>query len=119
MGCGDLVVRSRLRVQRAPVSKPDSTEDSSCMGPVAHKIIRSGQTSSCWSGAEPDEEYDARDRNPTPRFREAPERGGSTHKVGFSKHQSRKDGASLAEQGFESGTLRISSRYITTKLPRS
>ncbi|GBN59056.1 hypothetical protein AVEN_33569-1 [Araneus ventricosus] len=29
-GCGDLVVRSRLRKRRAPGSKPDSTEDPPC-----------------------------------------------------------------------------------------
>ncbi|GBL88351.1 hypothetical protein AVEN_151242-1, partial [Araneus ventricosus] len=30
-GCGGLVVRSRLRSQRAPGSKPDSIEDPPCM----------------------------------------------------------------------------------------
>ncbi|GBN81358.1 hypothetical protein AVEN_263796-1, partial [Araneus ventricosus] len=33
--CGGLVVRSRLWGRRAPGSKPDSTEDPPCMGPVA------------------------------------------------------------------------------------
>ncbi|GBM29221.1 hypothetical protein AVEN_30252-1 [Araneus ventricosus] len=34
-GRGGLVVRSRLWGRRAPGSKPDSTEDPPCMGPVA------------------------------------------------------------------------------------
>ncbi|GBM81457.1 hypothetical protein AVEN_214213-1 [Araneus ventricosus] len=34
-GRGGLVVRYRLWGQRAPGSKPDSTEDPPCMGPVA------------------------------------------------------------------------------------
>ncbi|GBN23241.1 hypothetical protein AVEN_224013-1 [Araneus ventricosus] len=34
-GCGGLVVRSRLWGWRAPGSRPDSTEDPPCMGPVA------------------------------------------------------------------------------------
>ncbi|GBN68224.1 hypothetical protein AVEN_56125-1 [Araneus ventricosus] len=34
-GRGGLVVRSRLWGRRAPGSKPDSTEDLPCMGPVA------------------------------------------------------------------------------------
>ncbi|GBN65935.1 hypothetical protein AVEN_3720-1, partial [Araneus ventricosus] len=34
-GCGGVVVRSRLWGRRAPGSKPDSTEDPPCMGPVA------------------------------------------------------------------------------------
>ncbi|GBN70782.1 hypothetical protein AVEN_182913-1 [Araneus ventricosus] len=38
--------------RRAPVSKPDSTEDPPCMGPLARQITRSGQTSSHWRGVE-------------------------------------------------------------------
>ncbi|GBN82150.1 hypothetical protein AVEN_65092-1 [Araneus ventricosus] len=34
-GRGGLVVRSRLWGRRAPGSRPNSTEDPSCMGPVA------------------------------------------------------------------------------------
>ncbi|GBM32041.1 hypothetical protein AVEN_127380-1 [Araneus ventricosus] len=34
-GRGGLVVRSRLWGRRAPGSKPDSTDDPPCMGPVA------------------------------------------------------------------------------------
>ncbi|GBM02425.1 hypothetical protein AVEN_76477-1 [Araneus ventricosus] len=34
-GRGGLVVRSRLWGRRVPGSKPDSTEDPPCMGPVA------------------------------------------------------------------------------------
>ncbi|GBM07459.1 hypothetical protein AVEN_5263-1 [Araneus ventricosus] len=45
-----LVVRSRLWIRRAPGSKPDSTEDPTCVGPVARYVIRSGQTSSRWCG---------------------------------------------------------------------
>ncbi|GBN24942.1 hypothetical protein AVEN_96154-1 [Araneus ventricosus] len=44
-------VRSRLWDRRAPGSKPDSTEDPQCMGPVA-RYIRSGQMSSRWCGVE-------------------------------------------------------------------
>ncbi|GBN87709.1 hypothetical protein AVEN_131809-1 [Araneus ventricosus] len=51
-GRGDLVVRSRLWGRRAPGSRPDSTEDPPCMGPVARQIVRSGQTSSRWCGVE-------------------------------------------------------------------
>ncbi|GBM81272.1 hypothetical protein AVEN_84686-1 [Araneus ventricosus] len=47
-----LVVRSRLRGRIVPGSKPDSTADPLCMGPVARKIIRSDQTASRWCGAE-------------------------------------------------------------------
>ncbi|GBM78500.1 hypothetical protein AVEN_266025-1 [Araneus ventricosus] len=47
-GRGGLVVRSRLWGRRAPVSKPDSTNDSLCMGPA----VRSGQTPSRWCGVE-------------------------------------------------------------------
>ncbi|GBL88467.1 hypothetical protein AVEN_159064-1 [Araneus ventricosus] len=35
MGRGGLVVRSRLWGRRVPGSRPDSTEDPPCMGPVA------------------------------------------------------------------------------------
>ncbi|GBM20754.1 hypothetical protein AVEN_105976-1 [Araneus ventricosus] len=49
--CG-LVVRSRPRNRRVSGSKPDPTEDQPCMGPVARQIIRSGQKSSRWCGAE-------------------------------------------------------------------
>ncbi|GBM55200.1 hypothetical protein AVEN_182151-1 [Araneus ventricosus] len=35
VGRGGLVVRPRLWGRRAPGSKPDSTEDPPCMGPVA------------------------------------------------------------------------------------
>ncbi|GBM55569.1 hypothetical protein AVEN_74528-1 [Araneus ventricosus] len=38
-GRGGLVVRFRLKDQRVPGSKPDSTEDPPCMGPVARYII--------------------------------------------------------------------------------
>ncbi|GBL78005.1 hypothetical protein AVEN_143322-1 [Araneus ventricosus] len=41
-GRGGLVVRSRLRGGRIPGSKPDSTENTSCIGPVARKIIYRG-----------------------------------------------------------------------------
>ncbi|GBN24333.1 hypothetical protein AVEN_33968-1 [Araneus ventricosus] len=34
-GRGDLVVRSRLCERKVPVSRPDSTEDPPCMGPIA------------------------------------------------------------------------------------
>ncbi|GBN26961.1 hypothetical protein AVEN_239638-1 [Araneus ventricosus] len=51
-GRSGLVVRSRPRDRRVAGSKPDSTEDPLCMEPVARQIIRSGQTSSCWCGAE-------------------------------------------------------------------
>ncbi|GBN76408.1 hypothetical protein AVEN_170013-1, partial [Araneus ventricosus] len=34
LGRGSLVVRSRLWGRRVPGSKPDSTEDPPCMGPV-------------------------------------------------------------------------------------
>ncbi|GBN77308.1 hypothetical protein AVEN_204474-1, partial [Araneus ventricosus] len=47
LGCGGLVVRIRIAG-----SKLDSTEDPPCMGPVARKIIRSGQMPSRWCGAE-------------------------------------------------------------------
>ncbi|GBM04235.1 hypothetical protein AVEN_41045-1 [Araneus ventricosus] len=43
---------SRPRVRRVAGSKPDSTEDPPCMAPVARQIIRSGQTSYHWCGAE-------------------------------------------------------------------
>ncbi|GBN20699.1 hypothetical protein AVEN_31924-1 [Araneus ventricosus] len=46
-GRGGLVIRSRPRDCRA-----DSTGDPQCMVPVARQIIRSGQTSSLWCGAE-------------------------------------------------------------------
>ncbi|GBL81067.1 hypothetical protein AVEN_83142-1 [Araneus ventricosus] len=52
VGRGGLGVRSRLRGPRAPGSKPDSTENPSCFGPVACQIIRRGQTSSRWCGGE-------------------------------------------------------------------
>ncbi|GBN63120.1 hypothetical protein AVEN_260281-1 [Araneus ventricosus] len=45
-GRGRLVVRSRMWGRRVPGSKPDSTADPSCNGPVAHQIIRRGQKSS-------------------------------------------------------------------------
>ncbi|GBM18983.1 hypothetical protein AVEN_1598-1 [Araneus ventricosus] len=51
-GRGGLVLRSRPQHRRVAVSKPDATEDPPCIGPVARQIIRSGQTSSCWCGAE-------------------------------------------------------------------
>ncbi|GBN03503.1 hypothetical protein AVEN_116546-1 [Araneus ventricosus] len=35
LGRGGLVVRSRIWGRRVPGSRPDSTEDPSCMGPVA------------------------------------------------------------------------------------
>ncbi|GBO12034.1 hypothetical protein AVEN_241308-1 [Araneus ventricosus] len=35
-GFGGLVARSRLWGRRAPGSKPDSTEDPPCMGPLLH-----------------------------------------------------------------------------------
>ncbi|GBO20942.1 hypothetical protein AVEN_224428-1, partial [Araneus ventricosus] len=38
--------------RRAPVSKPDPTEDPPRMGPVARRIIHSDQTPSRWCGAE-------------------------------------------------------------------
>ncbi|GBM27156.1 hypothetical protein AVEN_207489-1 [Araneus ventricosus] len=41
-GRGGLVVRSRLWDQRVPGSRPDSTEDPSCIGPIARSIIRRG-----------------------------------------------------------------------------
>ncbi|GBO44340.1 hypothetical protein AVEN_244584-1, partial [Araneus ventricosus] len=46
------VVRSRLRVQRVPGLKPDSTEDPSCIAPVANLIIPMDQMSFRWCGAE-------------------------------------------------------------------
>ncbi|GBN19609.1 hypothetical protein AVEN_209225-3 [Araneus ventricosus] len=52
LGRGHLDVRSRLRGHGVPGSKPDSTEDPSCMGSVAHYIIRCGQASFRWLGAE-------------------------------------------------------------------
>ncbi|GBN69777.1 hypothetical protein AVEN_147249-1 [Araneus ventricosus] len=52
VGRGGLVLRSRPRDRRAAGSKPDSTEDSPCMGPAARQITRSGQTPSRWCGAE-------------------------------------------------------------------
>ncbi|GBO46038.1 hypothetical protein AVEN_165652-1, partial [Araneus ventricosus] len=51
-GPGGLAVRSRLWGQRAPGPKPDSTEGPLCMRPSARYIIRSGQTSPNWCGAE-------------------------------------------------------------------
>ncbi|GBN23594.1 hypothetical protein AVEN_50876-1 [Araneus ventricosus] len=42
VGRGGLGIRSRLRGGRAPGSKPDSTEEPSCCGPVACQIIRKG-----------------------------------------------------------------------------
>ncbi|GBM86837.1 hypothetical protein AVEN_225059-1 [Araneus ventricosus] len=41
-GGGGLVIRCLLWGLRAPGSKPDSTEDLQCIGPVARQIIRSG-----------------------------------------------------------------------------
>ncbi|GBM03515.1 hypothetical protein AVEN_95408-1 [Araneus ventricosus] len=49
---GGLVARPRPWGRRAPCSRPDSTEDPPCMGPVARQIIRSGQISSRWCGVE-------------------------------------------------------------------
>ncbi|GBN14357.1 hypothetical protein AVEN_36723-1 [Araneus ventricosus] len=43
-GRGGLMVRSPLWGRRVPGSKPDSTEDPPCMGPVARQVIRSCQT---------------------------------------------------------------------------
>ncbi|GBM61232.1 hypothetical protein AVEN_186773-1, partial [Araneus ventricosus] len=37
---------------RVPRSKPDSTEDPPCIGPVALQIIGSGQPSSRWCAVE-------------------------------------------------------------------
>ncbi|GBO19437.1 hypothetical protein AVEN_179272-1 [Araneus ventricosus] len=51
-GRGGLVVRSRPWGRRVAGSKPDSIEDPSCIGPVACQIIRRGQTTSRWCGAE-------------------------------------------------------------------
>ncbi|GBN62340.1 hypothetical protein AVEN_186044-1 [Araneus ventricosus] len=51
-GRSGLVVRSRPRDWRTGGWKHDSTEDPPCMGPVARQIIRSGQTSTRWCGAE-------------------------------------------------------------------
>ncbi|GBN91413.1 hypothetical protein AVEN_92688-1 [Araneus ventricosus] len=51
-GRGGIVVRSRPRDRRVAGSTPDSTEDPPCMGPVVRYVIRSGQTSSGWWGAE-------------------------------------------------------------------
>ncbi|GBN16142.1 hypothetical protein AVEN_22442-1 [Araneus ventricosus] len=51
-GQGGLVVRSRFWGRRVPGSRPDSTEDPPCMGPVVRQIIRSGQTSSRWCSVE-------------------------------------------------------------------
>ncbi|GBO22527.1 hypothetical protein AVEN_188117-1 [Araneus ventricosus] len=51
-GRGGLVARSRPPDRRVAGSNPDSTEDPPCMGPAAPQIIRSGQTSSHWCGAE-------------------------------------------------------------------
>ncbi|GBM50046.1 hypothetical protein AVEN_172927-1 [Araneus ventricosus] len=51
-GRGGLVVRSRHRDRRIAGSKPDSTEDPSCMGPVASQFIRIGEAPSHWCGAE-------------------------------------------------------------------
>ncbi|GBN30130.1 hypothetical protein AVEN_185316-1 [Araneus ventricosus] len=44
-GRDGLVVASRLWCWRAPGSKPDSTEDPPCMGPVVRQILR-------WRGVE-------------------------------------------------------------------
>ncbi|GBN29884.1 hypothetical protein AVEN_178989-1 [Araneus ventricosus] len=41
-GRGGLVGRARLRGRRVPGSKPDSTEDPPCIGPVEREIIRRG-----------------------------------------------------------------------------
>ncbi|GBM10525.1 hypothetical protein AVEN_109322-1 [Araneus ventricosus] len=49
---GGLVVRSQLWGRKVPGSKLDFVEDPACMGPVAPQIIRTGQTSSRWCGAE-------------------------------------------------------------------
>ncbi|GBM92588.1 hypothetical protein AVEN_176144-1 [Araneus ventricosus] len=49
---GDLVVTFGHQIKRVPDSKPDSTEDPSCMEPAAREIIRSGQMSSRWCDAE-------------------------------------------------------------------
>ncbi|GBO19255.1 hypothetical protein AVEN_86700-1 [Araneus ventricosus] len=51
-GRGGLVVTSRPRDRRAAGPIHDSTEDLPGMRPVARQIIRSGQTSSRWCGAE-------------------------------------------------------------------
>ncbi|GBO39497.1 hypothetical protein AVEN_32258-1 [Araneus ventricosus] len=51
-GSGGIVVSSRPWGRRAPGSKPDSTEDPSCMGPAARQIIRSYQTPPRWCGVE-------------------------------------------------------------------
>ncbi|GBO08376.1 hypothetical protein AVEN_192485-1 [Araneus ventricosus] len=45
-------VSSRLWGRRVRGSKPDSTEDPPCMGPIARQIISTGQTSSRWHGVE-------------------------------------------------------------------
>ncbi|GBM09026.1 hypothetical protein AVEN_229057-1 [Araneus ventricosus] len=52
-GHGGLVVRCRLRCWRVPGSKPDSTEDPSCIGPVACSIIcrRSNVLPLVWCGS--------------------------------------------------------------------
>ncbi|GBO40794.1 hypothetical protein AVEN_4405-1 [Araneus ventricosus] len=51
-GRGGLVVKSWLWGRRVQGSKPESTEDTLNMGPAAHQIIRSDQTSSRWCGVE-------------------------------------------------------------------
>ncbi|GBM74519.1 hypothetical protein AVEN_58393-1 [Araneus ventricosus] len=45
-GRNGLVVRCRPRDRNLAGSKPDSTEDLPCMGPVASQIMPSGQMSS-------------------------------------------------------------------------
>ncbi|GBN32861.1 hypothetical protein AVEN_89555-1 [Araneus ventricosus] len=52
VGRGALIVRSRLWDQRVLSSKPDSTDDPSCIGPVDVKSYVEGQTFSRWCGAE-------------------------------------------------------------------
>ncbi|GBL73670.1 hypothetical protein AVEN_230669-1 [Araneus ventricosus] len=42
LGRAGLVVRSRLRGRRAPGSKPDFTEDLSCIGPNALRLVWCG-----------------------------------------------------------------------------
>ncbi|GBO19899.1 hypothetical protein AVEN_59132-1 [Araneus ventricosus] len=50
IGQGGLVVRSSLWGRRG--SKPDSTEDPQCIEPAARQIMRKGQNSYRWCGAE-------------------------------------------------------------------
>ncbi|GBM41511.1 hypothetical protein AVEN_265729-1 [Araneus ventricosus] len=50
-GGGSVVARCELRRQRVSSSKPDSTEDPSCIGAVLHQIIHRGQRAP-WCGAE-------------------------------------------------------------------